>query len=229
MASLGLSKRQPRRLDRWIACSQHAARAGGGRRASGAARSLLGRAACSPGASRTRCVSLASGREYGRPLPIVCQTNGDHKLAARTIRRSGISGADTRDGPGQFLPRRRSGPVVAERTALMLAAVFASVRVLSHTCASVPLLSYRRTAGGRERWMGPPGPLLQNPAPAVTGSSMIATTVAHLAATGDAFLGVFRDQDGIAAQLAPLDPRRSPSKCSAGCPCTSTPTRPADR
>jgi HK97 family phage portal protein len=120
--------------------------------------------------------------------------------------------------PASFFPGDGTGPVVGERTALMLADVFACVRVLSHTCASVPLLTYRRTDEGRERWMGPPTPLLRTPAPAVTGSSLIATTVAHLATTGDAFLGVFRDQDGIAAQLAPLDPSQIVVEILGGLP-----------
>lgn len=130
--------------------------------------------------------------------------------------------------PASFFPGDGLGPVVGERTALLLADVFACVRVLSHTCASVPQLTYRRTDEGRERWMGPPGPLLRNPAPAVTGSSMIATTVAHLATTGDAFLGVFRDEAGSPRSLLHSTRRRSRSRFLAACRCTSTPTRPAD-
>lgn len=120
--------------------------------------------------------------------------------------------------PASFYPGDGVGATVGQNTAMLLADVFAAVRVLSHTCASVPLLSYRRTGEGRVRWEGPPAPVLKRPAPAVTGSSLIATAVAHMATTGDAFLGVFRDQDGVPAQLGPLDPQQITVEIIGGLP-----------
>jgi HK97 family phage portal protein len=120
--------------------------------------------------------------------------------------------------PAAFFPGDGVGPTVGEKTALTLADVWACVRVLSSTAAAVPLLTYRRTEDGRVRWGGMPQPLVARPAPAVNGSAMIATLVAHLAASGDAFVGIFRDDEGAVAQLGPLDPSMMTVEIVGGMP-----------
>ena len=91
--------------------------------------------------------------------------------------------------------------------AMQIADVFACVRLLSDVIASLPLVAYRRLADGdRERFSGRLTDLLATPSPGSVTANLIGTAVAHLNLHGNAYLGKYRDADGIVAQLAPLQP-----------------------
>jgi HK97 family phage portal protein len=110
-------------------------------------------------------------------------------------------------------------PQLAPQRALQVADVFACVRVLADSAASLPLIPYRRLEDGRTRVNGGRLPaLLNQPAPAVTQANLTGTMVAHLALYGNAFLGKFRDRAGRIEQLAMLHPDRVAVELRAGRP-----------
>jgi HK97 family phage portal protein len=92
--------------------------------------------------------------------------------------------------------------------AMRIADVFACVRLLSDTAASIPLVAYRRTTDGRERYTGRVSDLLTRPAPGYTQANLIGQIAAHLALYGNAYIGKFRDSAGRVEQLALLHPER---------------------
>jgi phage portal protein BeeE len=86
---------------------------------------------------------------------------------------------------------------LAPQSALGIADVWACVRVLADSAASVPLIAYRRRESGRERLStGRLAGLLERPAPATTQANLVSQAVAHLTLYGNAYLGKFRDGDG---------------------------------
>lgn len=114
-------------------------------------------------------------------------------------------------GPAHWPYSPYSSPSRAPLTpeaSLCLADVLACVRVLAGAASTLPLNAYRRGAGGaRVPDTGPLAALLQRPSATQTPSSFISTVVAHLALTGNAYVGLYRPASGGAvAQLVPLDP-----------------------
>ena len=90
---------------------------------------------------------------------------------------------------------------------MRIADVFACVRLLSDIVASLPLVAYRHLADGdRERFSGRLADLLATPSPGSVTANLIGTVVAHLNLHGNAYVGKYRDSDGLVAQLAPLQP-----------------------
>lgn len=113
----------------------------------------------------------------------------------------------------------REGERVSVDRALGLADVFACVRVLAESAASLPLHVYRRTDDGRERVTGGGlRSLIERPAPAVTTASLVGALVGHLTLHGNAFVGKYRDPGGVIEQLGLLDPARVQVKIEAGAP-----------
>src|SRR4051794_21979180 len=110
--------------------------------------------------------------------------------------------------PSLMLQRTDSGVPVSPRGAMAVADAYACIRCLADAAASLPLHVYRRTSAGRERLQGGVAELLRRPAPAVTQSALVAQLVAHLNLWGEAFLGLYRDQDGAVFQLGLLAPDR---------------------
>lgn len=93
------------------------------------------------------------------------------------------------------------GPTPAQ--ALQVADVFACVRVLADSAASVPLIPYRRRESGRERLnSGRLAGLLEAPAPATTQANLVAQAMTHLSLWGNAYLGKFRHDQGEQASKA---------------------------
>src|SRR4051794_9506696 len=84
--------------------------------------------------------------------------------------------------------------------------VFACVRALSESAASLPLVAYRRTDQGRVRAGGRTQELLDAPAPATTTASLIGQLMAHLNLWGNAYIAKWRDKDGRVAVLGLLAP-----------------------
>jgi HK97 family phage portal protein len=110
-------------------------------------------------------------------------------------------------------------PQLAPQRALQVADVFACVRALADSAASVPLIPYRRLESGRSRVSGGRLPaLLASPAPAVTQANLIGTCMAHLVLYGNAYLGKYRDGDGRVEQLAMIHPDRVAVELKAGRP-----------
>ena len=120
--------------------------------------------------------------------------------------------------PPALLAGSAPGPTVTPETALATADAYACVRALSDAAASLPLLAYRRTAAGRERFDGPVADLLDQPAPAVTQANLVAQIVAHLNLYGNAYLGKFRNAAGRVEQLACLHPARVVPELRGGLP-----------
>lgn len=112
-----------------------------------------------------------------------------------------------------------SGETIAPSSALQVADVFACVRVLADSAASVPLIPYRRLETGRVRLTGGRlAALLDQPAPATSQANLVAQCMAHLTLHGNAFLGKFRDALGRVDQLALLAPDRVQVELVAGEP-----------
>lgn len=109
--------------------------------------------------------------------------------------------------PAVMLPAPGEGAPVTPQAAMRIADVFACVRALSDTAASLPLVAYRRTAdGGRERFYGRLDALLSTPSPGATTANLIGTLVAHSNLHGNAYLGKYRDERGTVVQVAPISP-----------------------
>ena len=91
--------------------------------------------------------------------------------------------------------------------ALRIADVFACIRCLADTAASLPLLAYRRLPdGSREQFSGRVTDLINRPSPGNTSYNLVGSIVGHLNAWGNCYVGKYRGPDGIVAQLVPLDP-----------------------
>jgi HK97 family phage portal protein len=96
---------------------------------------------------------------------------------------------------------------IGPTAALQITDVFACVRVLSDSAASLPLIPYRTLPdGSRERFSGRITDLIARPSPAATTSNLVGTVMAHLQLFGNSYLGKFRAPDGTVGQLVPLNP-----------------------
>ena len=103
---------------------------------------------------------------------------------------------------------RTALPTVTETTALRIADVFAAVRVLADSLASLPPRVYRQSSGGRvpagddQRLVA----LLRRPEPGSTSADLLSTAMVHLLVYGDAFVAKYRSE-GMITQLGLLDPQ----------------------
>ncbi len=104
-----------------------------------------------------------------------------------------------------------AGIVVNERRALQSSAVYAAVRVLAETVASLPLHVYERTPGGKSRAVDHPiYNLLHNtPNPEITPFTFFETTQAHVTLWGNAYMEIQRTRSGRPVALWPLLPDRT--------------------
>lgn len=120
--------------------------------------------------------------------------------------------------PAVMLSPTASGVSVTATNALGIADAFACVRALADAAASLPLVAYRRTAGGRERLEGGVAELLRRPAPATTQANLVGQLMAHLNLHGNAFVGKYRDGDGRVESLALIAPERVQVELRGGLP-----------
>lgn len=107
--------------------------------------------------------------------------------------------------------RTKSGAWVTPDTALQVAAVYACVRVLAETVASLPLIVYRRLDGGaKER--DPEHPLYRllhdQPNRWQTAAEWREQMMAHLLLRGNAYNEIISSGRRAIDALIPLDPRR---------------------
>lgn len=103
-----------------------------------------------------------------------------------------------------------SGKTVNERTAMATSAVYACVRVLSETIASLPLHVYRRTGQGKEKAIEHNLYYLlhDEPNPEMTSFVFRETLMGHLLLWGNAYAQIIRDGRGKVIALYPLLPDR---------------------
>lgn len=112
-----------------------------------------------------------------------------------------------------------TGVSVTPESSLRATAVFACVRVLSETLASLPLITYKRLPRGKERSQDfYLYPILHNtPNPEMTSFTFRETTTAHVALWGNGYSEMQLDGAGRVTALWPLLPNRTmPERLSNG-------------
>ncbi len=105
-----------------------------------------------------------------------------------------------------------SGVRVNELNALHTTAVFACVRILSETLASLPALTYKRlTSGGKERATTHPlyNLLHDEPNPEMSAFTFFETLMAHVVTWGNAYAEIEWDDFGRVKSLWPLLPNQT--------------------
>ena len=104
--------------------------------------------------------------------------------------------------------RTTSGKTVNERTALQTTAVYACVRILSETIASLPLQVYRYTEGGKAKDTEHVLYTLlhDEPNPDMTSFVFRETLMSHILIWGNAYSQILRDRSGQVIGLYPLLP-----------------------
>jgi HK97 family phage portal protein len=104
-----------------------------------------------------------------------------------------------------------SGMQVSPESAMQLAAVYACIRVISETLASLPFIIYKRLPdGGKERAVDHPlyQPLHDKPNIYQTSMEFFEMMQAHLELRGNAFALIIPGPRGAVDQLIPLHPDR---------------------
>ena len=109
-----------------------------------------------------------------------------------------------------FFGASSSGKLVSEKTALQTTAVYACVRILAETIASLPLHTYRTNPNGKEKAATHPlYYLLHNePNPEMTSFVFRETLMGHLLLWGNAYAQIIRDGRGRVLGLYPLLPSK---------------------
>ena len=109
-----------------------------------------------------------------------------------------------------FFGLSSSGKTVNERTALQTAIVYACVRVLSETIASLPFHTYKYTTNGKEKAIDHPIYYLlhSEPNPEMTSFVFRETLMGHLLLWGNAYAQIIRDGRGRVVGLYPLLPNK---------------------
>lgn len=120
--------------------------------------------------------------------------------------------------PSVMLNPTLAGTTVTAESALRTVDVLACVRLLAESASTLPLIPYRRTASGRQRYDGAITGLLNRPSPATTQANLVAQLVGCLALRGNVFLGKFRNAEGEVEQLALLPPDRVAVELVGGSP-----------
>lgn len=109
-----------------------------------------------------------------------------------------------------FFGTSSSGKTVNEQTALQITAVYACVRILAETIASLPFHTYRYTSSGKEKAMDHPIYYLlhSEPNPEMTSFVFRETLMGHLLLWGNAYAQIIRDGRGRVVSLYPLLPNK---------------------
>ena len=109
-----------------------------------------------------------------------------------------------------FFGASSSGKSVSEKTALQTTAVYACVRILAETIASLPLHTYRYSPGGKEKALDHPLYYLlhSEPNPEMTSFVFRETLMGHLLLWGNAYAQIIRDGRGRILGLYPLLPSK---------------------
>jgi HK97 family phage portal protein len=118
-----------------------------------------------------------------------------------------------------FFGSTTSGKTVNERTAMQTTAVYACVRILSETLASLPLHTYKHTDRGKEKAIDHNLYYLlhDEPNPEMTSFVFRETLMGHLLLWGNAYAQIIRDGRGKVLALYPLLPdKMKVDRTSAG-------------
>ena len=109
-----------------------------------------------------------------------------------------------------FFGGSASGKTVNERTAMQTTVVYACVRILAETIASLPLNIYRSTDNGKEKAVDHQLYYLlhDEPNPEMTSFVFRETLMSHLLLWGNAYAQIIRDGRGKVIALYPLMPDR---------------------
>ena len=110
-----------------------------------------------------------------------------------------------------FLGNTTAGKRVNERTSMQMAAVYACVRILSESIASLPLHLYRESASGdKEKAISHPLYRLMSAEPndEMTSFVMLETMMTHLLLWGNSYSQVIRSGRGDVLGIYPLMPDR---------------------
>jgi HK97 family phage portal protein len=109
-----------------------------------------------------------------------------------------------------FFGSTSSGKTVNELTAMQTTAVYACVRILAETIASLPLHTYKYTASGKEKAVSHQLYYLlhDEPNPEMTSFVFRETLMSHLLLWGNAYAQIIRDGRGRVLTLYPLLPDR---------------------
>ncbi len=107
-----------------------------------------------------------------------------------------------------FFGSTTSGKTVNERNALQTTAVYACVRILAETIASLPLHTFRYTDRGKEKALEHPLYFLLHNEPNSEMTSFVfrETLMSHLLLWGNAYAQIIRDGRGQILSLYPLLP-----------------------
>ena len=107
-----------------------------------------------------------------------------------------------------FFGSTASGKTVNERTAMQTTAVYACVRILAETIASLPLHIYKYTDKGKEKAVDHKLYYLlhDEPNPEMTSFVFRETLMSHLLLWGNAYAQIIRDGRGNVLSLYPLLP-----------------------
>lgn len=132
------------------------------------------------------------------------------KLMDRLRKVFNSSGTPTVVEAEVFAPKMTaSGKTVDINSALSLSAVYAAVRVLSETIATLPLSIYERTEGGKKIAENHPLNVLlhTSPNPEMTACDVRQVQMSHLLLRGMSYTQIIRLTTGKIAQLIPLLPQ----------------------
>ncbi|HEY9059215.1 MAG TPA: phage portal protein [Pseudobacteroides sp.] len=107
-----------------------------------------------------------------------------------------------------FFGSTSSGKAVNERTAMQTTAVYACVRILAETLASLPLHTYKYTDRGKDKAIDHQLYYLlhDEPNPEMTSFVFRETLMSHLLLWGNAYAQIVRDRNGRVLALYPLLP-----------------------
>ena len=115
-------------------------------------------------------------------------------------------------GGGRYFPfgRTWAGKSVTERTAMQITAVYACVRIISETVASLPLHVYEYTDSGKEKvYTHPLYRLLHDiPNPEMNSFVMREVMMSHLLLWGNSYSQIIRNGKGEVFALYPLLPEK---------------------
>ncbi|WP_442952285.1 phage portal protein [Paraclostridium bifermentans] len=109
-----------------------------------------------------------------------------------------------------FFGNTTSGKTVNERTAMQTTAVYACVRILAETIASLPLHTYKYTETGKQKATGHQiyNLLADQPNSEMTSFVFRETLMSHLLLWGNAYAQIIRDGRGNVISLYPLLPNK---------------------
>ena len=114
-------------------------------------------------------------------------------------------------GPRFLFGQSAAGAIVNEQTAMSMTAVYACVRVLAESIASLPLHVYRRGENGN-RTKAEDHPLFfllhDEPNPEMSSFTFRETLMTHLLLYGNAYAQILRNGRGEIVALYPLLPNR---------------------